>query len=143
MTPEPASPKMSFVLTTGSADRLIPFATLVSGAVAMGYEVHIFASFWGLDAFRKDHTAPHPPVSPGHGEDGERLAQALRDRRVPSWKQMLSVAKQIGSVRVYACSQSMDLFTLKPEALDPLVDEVTGVATFVDRTRGAEVTYFV
>lgn len=137
------TPKMAIVLTAGTADQLIPFSTLVSGAMAMGYEVHVFASFWGLDAFRREAPAPHPPVSPGHGEAGEKLARTLADRRFPPWKQILGMAKSIGALHVYACSQSMELFGLEQKDLDPLVDEVTGIATFVDRTKGAAQSYWI
>ncbi len=138
-----SAPKMAIVLTSGNADRLIPFATLVSGAVAMGYEVHVFASFWGLSAFRRKEGTTHPPVSPGHGEEGEKLARTLTDRHFPPWKQILGMAKSIGSLHVYACSQSMELFGLEQPDLDPLVDEVTGIATFVDRTKGSQQSFWV
>lgn len=143
--PLSAAPKMAIVLTSGVADRLIPFSTMVSGAVAMGYDVHIFASFWGLAAFRKDPPGPvaHPPVSPGYGAEGDRLASTLRDRGFPPWKKMVGMAKSIGSLHVYACSQSMELLGLHPPDLDPLVDEVTGIATFVDRTKEATHSYWI
>ncbi|EQD72419.1 hypothetical protein B1B_03773, partial [mine drainage metagenome] len=131
------------VLTENHVDKLLPFSTLVSGAVAMGLEVHVFASFWGLDAFRKSSPSPHPPASPGHGEAAARLDRTLVDRKVPSWKAMLSAAKGIGTLHVYACSQSMQLFGLTPADLDPIVDEVVGIATFIDRTRHAEASYFI
>lgn len=134
---------MAIFLASGSVDRLLPFSTLVSGAVAMEYEVHVFASFWGLDAFRKERATPHPPMGPGHAEEGEKLAKTLVDRRVPGWRQMLATAKSLGPVHVYACAQSMDLYGLKPGDLDPTVDEVLGIAAFIDRAQGAEATYFI
>ena len=142
----PAAPKMAIVLTSGTVDRLIPFSTMVSGAVAMGYDVHVFASFWGLAAFRKDPagaTPSHPPVSPGYGRDGDRLATTLREKRFPPWKQIVGKAKSIGSLHVYACSQSMELLGLNAPDLDPLVDEVAGIATFVDRTKEAVQSYWI
>ncbi len=142
---DPATPPtMAIVLAAGTSDRLLPFATLVSGAVAMGYEVHVFASYWGLDALRRSRPAEaHPPVSPGHGAEGAALERTLVDRHVPGWRQILGAAKRVGPVHVYACSQSMDVLGLRREHLDDLVDEVVGIATFVDRTRGASATYFV
>ncbi|NNN17549.1 MAG: peroxiredoxin [Thermoplasmata archaeon] len=140
-SPSPA--RMAIILTENHVDKLLPFSTLVSGAVAMGFEVHVFASFWGLDAFRKSSPSPHPPTSPGHGAAGAELESTLADRKVPSWKSMLSTAKGIGTLRIYACSQSMQLFHLTPADLDPIVDEVVGIATFIDRTRHAEASYFV
>ncbi len=142
--PAPSAPpaaQMAVVLTESAADKLLPFATLVSGAVAMGFRVDVFASYWGLTAFQK--AAARPEVSPGHGEPGARLEAALAAPRAPSWKALLEMAKSIGELHIYACSQSMEILGLQKEDLDPLVESVTGVATFLDTTRSAHPTYFV
>jgi len=139
----PPPEQMAVVLTENSADKLLPFATLVSGAVALGFRVDVLASYWGLVAFRKTATASPPSVSPGHGEDGARLEAALKAPRAPSWKSILEMAKSIGELHIYACSQSMEILGLSKDELDPLVEGVTGVATFIDRTRSASVSYFI
>jgi peroxiredoxin family protein len=142
----PAAPppeQMAVVLTENAADKLLPFATLVSGALALGFRVDVFASYWGLLAFRKT-PAPAPAlVSPGHGEEGTHLEQALKRPKAPSWKALLEMAKSIGELHIYACSQSMEVLGLSKNDLDPLVESVTGVATFIDRTRSANVSYFI
>jgi peroxiredoxin family protein len=139
----PPPDQMAIVLTENAADKLLPFATLAAGAIALGFRVDVFASYWGLVAFRKTSTASPPAVSPGHGEDGARLEQAFKAPRAPSWKAILEMAKTIGELHVYACSQSMELLGLSKDDLDPLVDEVSGVATFIDRTRYAGISYFI
>jgi peroxiredoxin family protein len=142
----PAAPppdQMAVVLTESAADKLLPFATLVSGALALGFRVDVFASYWGLVAFRKSPPPSIAEVSPGHGEEGARLEQFLRAPKAPSWKAILEMAKSIGELHIYACSQSMEVLGISKGDLDPLVDGVTGVATFIDRTRSASVTYFI
>ncbi len=139
----PPTEQMAVVLTESAADKLLPFATLVSGAIALGIRVDVFASYWGLLAFRKSPATSPSEVSPGHGEDGARLEQVLKAPKAPSWRGILQMAKSIGELHIYACSQSMELLGLKKEDLDPLVEGVTGVATFIDRTRYANVSYFV
>jgi peroxiredoxin family protein len=142
----PAAPppsQMAIVLTESAADKLLPFATLVSGALVLGFRVDVFASYWGLIAFRRNPPASVTDVSPGHGEDGARLEEALKRPKAPSWKAILEMAKTVGDLHIYACSQSMEVLGLHQGDLDPLVDEVSGVATFIDRTRMAQVTYFI
>ncbi len=135
--------QMAIVLTESAADKLLPFATLVSGAVALGFRVDVFASYWGLVAFRKQPAASLSEVSPGHGDDGARLESALKAPKAPNWKAILGLAKELGDLHIYACSQSMEILGLSKDDLDPLVEAVTGVATFIDRTRSADVSYFV
>ena len=142
-TAAPATDQMAIVLTEGADDKLLPFATLVSGAVAMGFRVDVLASYWGLMAFRSQAKGDPATVSPGHGPEGQRLEAALRDKKAPSWRSILEMAKSLGDLHIYACSQSMEVLGLKKDDLDPLIDSVTGVASFVDRTRSANVTYFV
>ncbi len=139
----PPIEQMAVVLTENSADKLLPFATLVSGAIAMGLRVDVFASYWGLEAFRAPSASAPPTVSPGHGEAGARLETRLREKNAPNWKTILEMARSLGELHIYACSQSMDILGLSPSDLDPIVEGVTGVATFVDRTRAANVTYFI
>jgi peroxiredoxin family protein len=142
----PAAPppeQMAVVLTENAADKLLPFATLVSGALALGFRVDVLASYWGLVAFRKTPAVPPLAASPGHGEDGARLEHALRAPKAPSWKAMLEMAKTIGELHIYACAQSMEVLGFSKDELDPLVEGVTGVATFIDRTRSATVSYFI
>lgn len=134
---------MAIVLTESADDKLLPFATLASGAIAMGMRVDVFASYWGLTAFCNGSRHCPPTVSPGHGEDGDRLQATLREKKAPSWRSILEMAKSLGNLRIDACSQSMEVLGLTKDDLDPLVDGITGVATFVDRTRNANVTYFI
>ncbi len=139
----PRAAQMAVVLTESASDKLLPVATLVSGAVAMGMRVDIFASYWGLTAFLRANATAPATVSPGHGPEGLELEERLRAKKAPSWRALLEMARSIGEVHIYACSQSMDLLGLTKEQLDPMVESVSGVATFVDRTRDASVSYFV
>ncbi len=86
----PPAQQMAVVLTENAVDKLLPFATLVSGAVAMGMRVDVFASYWGLEAFRsKGGRVGEAVVSPGHGEAGARLEAALAAQNAPQWKAIL------------------------------------------------------
>ena len=68
---------------------------------------------------RPDPTAP--PRSSGSRQEGG----------AQHWSAVLAQAKELGEVRVHACSLSMDLFGLAPGDLDPLVDDVEGITTFM------------
>ena len=45
--------KMTLIVFSGTVDKLMPVGILASGAVAMGLEVEIYLTFWGLQAFRQ------------------------------------------------------------------------------------------
>jgi peroxiredoxin family protein len=67
----------------------------------------------------------------------------VSSRGVPHWLDTLRAAREIGNVRIFACSATMELFNMKLEDLEDVVDEVTGVATFIDRAKDAKISMFI
>ena len=49
----PKTKKLSIIAFSGDFDKLTAVFTLGTGAAAVGYEVNIFFTFWGLDALKK------------------------------------------------------------------------------------------
>ena len=45
--------KLSIIAFSGDFDKLTAVFTLGTGAAAVGYEVNIFFTFWGLDAIKQ------------------------------------------------------------------------------------------
>ncbi|HIE37004.1 TPA: peroxiredoxin, partial [Candidatus Geothermarchaeota archaeon] len=45
--------KLSIIMFSGTADKLMPVGVLASAAAGLGYDVEIFATFWGLLALKK------------------------------------------------------------------------------------------
>lgn len=137
------SDKMAIVCFSGTVDKLFAVSTLTTGAAAMGQDVEIFLTFWGLDAFRKDKVRTNMKFSSEFAEYAEPAMQAMQEKGVRHWLDTLYDAKEIGNVTVKACSMTMELFGWKLEDLDPIVEEVTGVATFVGEAEDAGITLFI
>ena len=49
--------KLSLLLVSGTADKLMAGAIIASGAIANDMDVDIFVSFWGLMEFKKGTTS--------------------------------------------------------------------------------------
>jgi len=120
-------PTLSLVLFSGTDDKLNAAAVLTAGAAAMGWKVNIFLQYWALDAFRADKIHKEHGVAPEAGPGG---TEALRRHGGQHWSEIFGQAKEIGEVGFHACSLSMEMFGLKVEDLDPLVDDQEGVASF-------------
>ncbi len=133
--------KMSIVLFSGTADRLQAAATMVSGAAAMGVETHLFLTFWGLNALRKDMASKTLPMSADYGQDAENMAKLMHDKGAPGWRDVLGMAREVGDVRVHACAHTLDLMELTLDDLDPMVEDVIGVATFVSQAGDGQVLF--
>ena len=129
-----ADDTLSLILFSGTDDKLQAAAVLAVGAAAMERKVNIFLQYWALDCFRADRVLKDHGVAPEAGEAGLR---AMQDQGKTHWSELLRQAKTIGEVSIYACSDSMEMFHLTREDLDPLVDGIWGVASFFLEAEGA------
>lgn len=143
----PTAPKkqerMSIVLFSGTVDKLMAASILATGAAAMDMDVEIFLTTWGIEAFRKGAYLTNTRVSKDFEEYGPTMMELMQVNKAPSWMDNLTGAKEIGNVHIAACSMTMELFGIQLSDLEPLVDEVTGVATFIERARESKISLFI
>ncbi|MCY0874507.1 peroxiredoxin [Acidianus infernus] len=130
------SKKLSIIVFSGTIDKLMPVGILTSGAAAAGYEVNLFFTFWGLQALTKKSIGQPQPIDKNYEQFGPVMMQRMQEMKYPTWDQLIMQAKEVGEVKVYACSTTMEFFGLKREDLADFVDDVVGVATFLDRAEG-------
>ena len=135
--------RMSIIVFSGTVDKLMAASILATGGAAMGMEVELFLTTWGLSAFRKDAYKTNRKVSKDFEEYGPVMMEQMMEKRVPSWMDNLKSAMEVGDVKIYACSMTMELFDMKLADLEPIVTEVTGVATFVERAKEGRITLFI
>ncbi len=127
--------RMSIIVFSGTIDKLMAASILTTGAAAMGMEVEVFLTTWGLEAFRKGSYQTNMKVSKDFEEYASVMMEQMMKKKVPTWMENFQGAREIGEVKIYACSMTMELFDMKLDDLEPIVDDVTGVATFVERAK--------
>lgn len=124
---------LSLVLFSGTDDKLTAAAVLTAGAAAMGRPVNVFLQYWALDAFRADRITKDHGAAPEAGPEGSELMTRHAQQH---WSEVLRQAKEIGDVGIHACALSMEMFEITKNDLDPLVDDVEGVASFMAEATG-------
>ena len=123
---------LSMVLFSGTDDKLTAAAVLAAGAAMMGRTVDIFLQYWALDAFRADRIRKDHGAVAEAGYEGASLMRELAEQGgTQHWSDTLRQAKELGELHVHACALSMDLFHITMSDLDPLVEDVEGVAAFM------------
>ncbi|MCV2394784.1 FAD-dependent oxidoreductase [Actinotalea sp. M2MS4P-6] len=154
--------KKSFVVFSGELDKLIAAFIIANGAVAMGDEVSMFFTFWGLNALKRDD-APKTEKSAlerafgvmmPSGPDAMPLStmnmlgggpalikKVMRDHNVPSLTELIGAAQRSG-VRMVACTMTMDLLGIREEDLIDGV-EFGGVATFLGEANESNGRFFI
>ncbi|MFP3225262.1 MAG: DsrE/DsrF/DrsH-like family protein [Nitrososphaeria archaeon] len=137
------SDKLAIVVFSGTVDRLLPAAIIASGGVAMGMDVELFLTLWGLNAFKKDSVNSNTRFSKDYEDMAPVMMQIMKNKNVPSWFEMLKKAKEIGNVKVHACAMTYDLLDMKKEDLAEIVDDVIGVGEFINIAKDAKITLFI
>jgi peroxiredoxin family protein len=124
---------LSLVLFSGTDDKLSAAAVLAVGAAAMERPVNVFLQYYALDAFRSDRIHADHALSP---EATPVQSPAVRGYKGNHWSDLFKQAKDLGEVGIHACALSMEMFKLEKADLDPLVDDVEGVAAFMAAVTG-------
>lgn len=135
--------KMTIMMYSGTVDKLLPLAIVTSGAVAMDMEVNVFATFYGLLGFKKGMTETNQKFIKDFEELVPMIKEQLKTKNIPSWYDMLKKAKETGKVRIQACSTACDMLGIKKDDLDPIVDEIAGVGTYIAEAAESQVTLFI
>lgn len=153
--------KLSMVVFSGDLDKVLASFVIATGAAAMGLEVTMFFTFWGLNAIRtkkdlagkdlKETMMALMSPSSSHDLQPSKLAffgagsvmlrQMMKDKDIASLEELMALARESG-VRLVACGMSMDVMGVKPEELAADV-EVGGVAMFVGEAQESKVSLFI
>jgi peroxiredoxin family protein len=134
--------KHAYVVHSGTLDKLYPVFMLASTGGAMDAEVHLFFTFWGLDAVKKgglDKAKLPGIMSLGTG----MMKGKIKNVGVPSLPELMKMCRDTGNVKIYACSTTMAMMDVKKEELIDEVDEIVGAATFLDLAMDAQVQMFI
>ncbi len=137
--------RLSLVVFSGTVDRLYPAAIMASGAVALGKDVEIFLTFYGLEAFRKGNDKKNMAMDVNYPQIGPMMMKIMQEKKMPSPYDMLRQVKAMGDghVKIHACATTYDLTGMQKSDLDPIVDDVIGVTEFLSRASEGGITLFL
>ena len=154
--------KKTIVVFSGDLDKAMAAMIIASGAAAMGYEVTLFFTFWGLNLLRRPEAvcvkknlleamfgwmmprgARRATLSKMHmgGMGTAMMKYVMKTKNVSTPEQLMLDAQNMG-VKFIACSMSMDVMGIKQEELIDGV-EIGGVATYLGSADEANVNLFI
>ncbi len=158
----PAGDGASMVVFSGDLDRALASFIIAQGAAAMGKDVTMFFTFWGLNVIRKpdapevkkqglekmfgmmmpSHAGELPLSNMNFGGVGQKMMKkVMSDKNVPSLDQMIKSAQEAG-VKMVACTMSMDVMGIKKEELIDGID-LGGVAAYLGAAEGGNLNLFI
>jgi peroxiredoxin family protein len=169
---DPSAPRrLALIASKGTLDWAYPPFILSSAAVAMGWEVGVFFTFYGLPLLLKDLNAkvstlwnPAMPMKmpfgsdefqainwriptlamalPGFSEVATNLMkQTFKNKGVATIDELRGVCLECGA-NLIACQMTMDVFGFKKEDFIPECS-VAGAAAFLEFAADADVQLFI
>jgi len=152
--------KMAIIATKGTLDWAYPPLILASTAAALGMEVQVFCTFYGLSLLRKDLSGikisplanpamPMPvpmPVFVQMLPGMEAMAtmmmkNKMKAKGVASLDELRSLCLE-AEVKFIACQMTVDLFEFKPgDFIDGI--EFGGATTFLDFASTADIQLYI
>lgn len=156
-----ASKKLSLIAFSGDFDRLTAVFTLATGAAAVGYEVNIFFTFWGLDAVKRKTGRSltgkgfwgkmfglmmgglsNTPTSRFNflGFGPFMFRRMMRKANVATLEELVEAAKALG-INMYLCEMAMHVLGLQQDDFIHEVKDTLGVATFLKLSEGGRTLF--
>ncbi|GBD99992.1 hypothetical protein BMS3Abin07_02039 [bacterium BMS3Abin07] len=153
---------LTLILMSGEFDKAMAAFIIANGALAMGKEVTIFVTFWGLDVIKK------PAFSTAGRKFLEKMVLWMRPKgpdKIPTSKMnfagigpklfrymmgkknveklgsLIEMAQEFG-LKIIACQMSMDVMGLRKEDMIDGI-EVGGVAVMLNKSYKSNSTLFI
>jgi peroxiredoxin family protein len=164
MSSQTNATSMSMIVTKGTLDWAYPPFILATTAAAMGLEVSMFFTFYGLGLLKKDlnlkistlgNPAMEMPVMgmhvvmpnlvsalPGAGALATGMMKNLiKSKGVASIEDLRDMALE-ADVKMVACQMTMDLFEYK---LDDMIEgpQLGGAATYIEMAAKSDINLYI
>lgn len=136
--------KTTIIVHSGDMDKVISALIIANGSLAMGMEVSLYFTFWGLNRLKKGSLEKGPlskmnMLGLGRSMVKGRMAKA----NVASMEKLMADFKELGG-KIIACEMTMDVMGIRKEDLRlELIDEFGAVGTYVNEARSSEITLFI
>jgi CoA-disulfide reductase len=158
----PAKNGATMVVFSGDLDKAIATFIIASGAAAMGKEVTLFFTFWGLNILKRSDApsaekdmmakmfsmmmpkgANNLPLSKMNmgGMGAKMIKTVMANKNVDSLETLMKNAMEAG-VKLVACGMSMDIMGIKKEELIDGV-EIGGVAAYLGDAEDSGLNLFI
>lgn len=167
------TPSMTIIATKGTLDMAYPPFILASTAAALGWDVSVFFTFYGLSLLKKDLDLKVTPLGnpampmklpegpawvqgkelsiptsimslmPGFQGMATNMMRKTMDKKGVARIEELRELCVEAEVKLVACQMTVDLFDYGKNDFIPEIEEWVGAASFLPRALKADVNLFV
>lgn len=155
--------KVTIVLLSGDMDKAMAAFIIATGAAAMGMQVTMFFTFWGLNVIRKPGASSSAkdflrkafgflnkggadalPLSRFNfgGMGTTMMKKVMKDNRMPGVPELIETALDL-DVKMIACTTTLGLLGISKDTLIDGIDQLAGVSTYLAEAKDGSVNLFI
>lgn len=136
--------RTTIVVQSGDMDKLYSSLIIANGALAMGMEVSMFFTFWGLLRLKKGGLDKGGLSRMNFFGLGRwMMRQRMKKANVVSLAHLMNDFHELGG-KIIACEMTMEIMGIDKHDLDEsLIDEFGAVGTYIQDARKSSVTLFI
>ena len=136
--------KATIIVHSGDMDKVYSALIIANGALAMGMEVSLYFTFWGLQRLKKGGLEKGP-LSKMHmfGLGKWMVKNRMKKAGVAPLEKLMQDFKELGG-KIIACDMTMEIMGVKKEDLrEDLISEYGAVGTYVNEARESTLNLFI
>jgi peroxiredoxin family protein len=130
--------KLALIVNSASYDRVAYALSIATVSAAQFTPVHVLFTYGAIIRLIKEHTDRIGIETEGWLQP--QVIMGRDDKTIPQISEMLSHLKGFGG-KIYACTAAMALHEISKEELIDEVDDVLGIASFLQRAESADLLY--
>ncbi|OGT27994.1 MAG: hypothetical protein A2Z17_07550 [Gammaproteobacteria bacterium RBG_16_66_13] len=153
--------KVTLVVLSGDMDKVMAAFIIANGAAALGKDVVMFFTFWGLKALEKGNLTGRSlfgrmlgvmnrggldaigPSRLNMGGMGRWMFKLMmKQHHVTPLEELRQSAIDLG-VRLQPCQMSMDVMEIRPQDLIPEAEAPVGVAAMLEHASASAPSFFI
>jgi peroxiredoxin family protein len=136
--------KTTIIVHSGDIDKMYSALIVANGSLAMGMEVSLYFTFWGLLRLKKGALEKGPLSKMNFlGLGRMMIRNRMKKNNVASLDKLMSDFKELGG-KIIACEMTMEIMGVKRSDLrEELIDEYGAVGTYVQEARESAITLLI
>jgi len=128
--------KTTIIVHSGDLDKIYSALIVANGSLAMGMEVSLYFTFWGLLRLKKGGLDKGPLSKMNFLGLGRMMIKSrMRKSNVASLDRLMSDFKELGG-KIIACEMTMEI-------REDLIDDYGAVGTYIQEARDSAITLLI
>jgi peroxiredoxin family protein len=136
--------KATLIVHSGDMDKVYSALIIGNGALAMGMDVSMYFTFWGLMRLKKVQLEKGPLSKMNFLGLGKWMVKRkMKQANVRSLEGLLQDFVELGG-KIFACDMTMDIMGIKKEDLrQDVISEYCAVGTYIKEAKESDITLFI